>query len=178
MIGHIINVGVRPDPSNALFYGLWIEARRADEPRGYGIPRGDGLFYRFDDARLLNIFNAVTKPAFERHDDLLGVEVEMTMSDDNLVELHVTGGKKIYLESDIGRAGRQRREGLAKPGDDGRRSRRYYGCRAADDMRSVIENLEVSDQHKTELTNLTNCLLRMVMIHNDGQISTQHLRAF
>lgn len=42
----------------------------------------------------------------------------------------------------------------------------------------MIENLECDEKKRNELTNLTNVLLRLVLIENDGQISDQKLRAF
>jgi len=174
-LGHILSVEVQRSEAG---YGISVEAREHDAPIGYGIPRGKRMWFAFDDARLLTMFDSIRQPDFRDHHDLLGVEVEMEHDEGNLVGLVVTGGKRRYLESHTERDAREKSEGIAKPGDDGMRARRFHGCRAAENMRLVIDSLEVSDLQKGELVNMTNCLLRMVMIQNDGQISPQKLQAF
>jgi hypothetical protein len=183
VIGHIIRVGIQPEPENITNYGVMIEAKAKDDPVGFGLPRGQSMFYRFDDPRLIAIFQAISRPDFRNHDDLLGVEVEMMFEvrdqeKDRFVGLRVSGGKKTYLEGSVGRASRERKESLTAEGDNGMRGRRFHMCRGASDIREVVEALPIDELRRNELTNMTNLLLRMVLIENDGQISTQKLPAF
>jgi len=178
-LGHILRVELKRNETTGVV-GLSIEAREHDAPIGYGYPRGKSLWFSFDDPRLTIFFDAIQKPDFRDHHDLIGVEVEMTYDEEVgvLSDLTVSGGKRRYLENDRDRDSREMREGIAKKGDDGMRSRRFYACRTAENMRLVIENLETGDLERGELVNMTNCLLRMILIQNDGQISPQKLQAF
>lgn len=78
-----------------------------------------------------------------------------------------------YPEMDYQRKLRQFRERLKED-----RGRRYEACNALNTVRSVIENLECDEAKRNELTNLSNVLLRMILIENDGQVSPQKLQAF
>jgi len=57
------------------------------------------------------------------------------------------------------------------------RGRRFLACRAAGNMRAVIEALP-SDFMRGDLINMSNLLLRMVLRENDGQVSPSTLNAF
>lgn len=75
------------------------------------------------------------------------------------------------------------------------RGRRLMACRAADDLHSIIEKIGVEDgselpipgcEHKPapdrllirELQNTTANLLRLILILNDGGVSSQELRRY
>lgn len=75
------------------------------------------------------------------------------------------------------------------------RGRRFYACRAIDDLKIVIDRLGIedgsqlpipdkkfnprpSDQIIAELKNQATSLLRLVLILNDGQVSADTLNGF
>lgn len=76
------------------------------------------------------------------------------------------------------------------------RGRRLIACRAAEALREVIEALGRENDPKElpipdhvmppppdeatrrELTNLVTSVLRLILVHNDGQMSNQRLRGF
>ncbi len=184
-LAHIISVEVQPDPQNDQAYGIMVEAKPISDPVGYGIPRGHRKFFDFDDARLRKIFSSIAKPTFREHHDLLGVEVELVYADDgeklssnNLIDIVVTGGQRRYLESHGERESREKKQSIAKPGDDGMRGRRFYACRAASSMAEVIEALPIAPERKNELINLNTVVQRMVIAENDGGCAPVRLQTF
>ena len=94
--------------------------------------------------------------------DLVGQEVEI-ISD----AITPTNGQRKWPLSQGERELKEFRKGMSSVS-----GRRLYGCRALQDARSVIENLEIDPARRNELVNLCNVLLRMIMLENDGHIST------
>jgi hypothetical protein len=75
------------------------------------------------------------------------------------------------------------------------RGRRYLACNALDQVKRIIDHIGIeedpkvyppeqglpaipTDQVKQEMKNLTSVLLRLILTHNDGHMSSQDLRTW
>jgi hypothetical protein len=176
-LGHIIRAELGRDESGRI--GMFMEAKLANEEPGYGYLRGKRMFFNFDDEAFVRLLADIKKPDFRSHDDLMGVEVSMELTEDGtLVGLTASGGPRRYLETDGERQSREKRTSINKAGDDGVRGRRFYACRGRDAMAEVIEALPIPEERKRELMNLNSVLARMILAENDGQLSAQKLPVF
>jgi len=58
------------------------------------------------------------------------------------------------------------------------RGRRFLMCHGMEKFRAAVEAMPIDEQEKQELINMTNVLLRMAVIKNDGGASTHRVPAF
>ncbi len=72
----------------------------------------------------------------------------------------------------------QFRRSITDEGESGWRSRRLYICRAAGDIDSIIDALPIDQLKRNELGNLNAILLRMILLENDGRVSSSKLNRF
>lgn len=58
------------------------------------------------------------------------------------------------------------------------RGRRFLLCRNMDGFRAALEAMPIDEKERQELVNLTNVLLRLAVIKNDGGASPHRVPAF
>ena len=154
-------------------YGLYLEIALNNDPR-VKVKK----FYQLATPELQTFLESISKPRFRDADDLVGIEVDAEIERNEIVSLVATGAQRKYPESETERSNREFREGIAKTGDDGLRSRHFYICRLTAELKRVIEHIPVDDREMLELTNLTTTLMRLLIVRNGGRLSTDKLNAF